>query len=51
VELELLLWSCGVVELELLLWSCGARVVVVELLLWSQSRSSSAHKTHAPTIR
>ncbi|KAH9544616.1 hypothetical protein CY35_12G003300 [Sphagnum magellanicum] len=23
----------------------------MELLLWSQSRSSSTHETHAPTIR
>jgi hypothetical protein len=37
VERKLELWSC----------CCGA----VESELWSWSRSSSAHQTHAPTIR
>jgi hypothetical protein len=41
------LWSCAR-AVELLLWSCAR---AVELLLWSRSRSSSAHETHAPTIR
>jgi len=39
------------VERKLELWSCCCGADAVELLLWSWSRSSSAHKTHAPTIR